>query len=59
MFTQADLLIVNHGHSYIDYVCAMCFSEHVEMFVIVSGAAIWVYATNYLSGRKRDDTSGQ
>ena len=40
MFTQADLLIVNHGHSYIDYVCAMCFWEHVEMVVIVSGAAI-------------------
>ena len=32
-----------------DYVCAMCFWEHVEMFVIVSGAAIWVYATNYLT----------
>ena len=44
MFTQADLLIVNHGHSYIDYVCAMCFWEDMEMFVIVSGAAIWVYA---------------
>ena len=51
MITQADVLMVNHGHSYIDYVCAMCFSEHVEMFVIVSGAAIWVYATNYLTMR--------
>ena len=49
MFIQADLLIVNHGHSYFDYDCAMCFSEHVGMFVIVSGAAIWVYATNYLT----------
>ena len=54
MFTQADVLIVNHGHSYIDYVCAMCFWEHVEMFVIVSGAAIWVYATNYLTERAAD-----
>ena len=54
MFTQADLLIVNHGHSYFDYDCAMCFSEHVEMFVIVSGAAIWVYATNYLTTRASD-----
>ena len=44
MFTQADLLIVNHDHSYSDSVCAMCFWKHVEMFVIVSGAAIWVYA---------------
>ena len=35
MFTQAELLIVNHGHSYIDYDCAMCFWDHVEMFVIV------------------------
>ena len=51
MFTQTDLLIVNNGHSYIDYVCAMCFWEHVEMFVIVAGAAIWVYATNYLTER--------
>ena len=41
MFTQADVLTVNHGHSYIDYVCAMCFWEHMEMVVIVSGAAIW------------------
>ena len=24
MFTQADLLIVNHGHTYIDFDCAMC-----------------------------------
>ena len=40
MFTQADLLIVNHGNSYIDYFCAMCFWEHVEMFVIMSGAAM-------------------
>ena len=54
MFTQADLLIVNHGHSYIDYVCAMCFWEQVEMFVIVSGAAIWVYAKNYLTKRASD-----
>ena len=54
MFTQADLLIVNHGHSYIDYECAMCFWEHVEMFVIVSGAAIWVYGTNYLTTRASD-----
>ena len=54
MFTQADLLIVNvnHDHSYIDYVCAMCLWEHVEMFVIMSGAAIWVYATNYLTERE-------
>ena len=51
MFTQADLLIVNHGHSYIDYVYVMCFWEHVEMFGIVSGAAIWVYAINYLTER--------
>ena len=49
MFTQADLLIVNQGHSYIDYVCAMCFWEPVEMFVIVAGGAIWVYVTNYLT----------
>ena len=51
MFIQADVLIVNHGHSYIDYVCAMCLWEHVEMFVIVSGAAIWGYARNYLTER--------
>ena len=38
----------------IDYVCAMWFWEHVEMFVIVSGAAIWVYATNYLTERVSD-----
>ena len=54
MITQADVLMVNHGHSYIDYVCAMCFSEHVEMFVNVSGAAIWAYATNYLTTRASD-----
>ena len=55
MFTQADLLIVNHDHSYIDYDCAMCFWEHMEMFVIVSGAAIWVYATtNYPTTRASD-----
>ena len=54
MFTQADLLIVNHGHSYFDYDCAMCFSEYVKMFVIVSGAAIWVFATNYLTTRASD-----
>ena len=58
MFTKADLLIVNndvnHGHSNIYYDCAMCFSEHVEMFVIVSGAAIWLYATNYLTTRASD-----
>ena len=56
MFTQADLLIVNHGHSYmyIDYDCAICFWEHVDMFVIVSGAAIRVYATNYLTTRASD-----
>ena len=51
MFTQVDLLIVNHGHSYIDYACAMCFWEHMERFVIMSGAAIWVYATKYLTER--------
>ena len=55
MFTKADWLIVNHGHSYIDYVCAMCFWEHVEMYVIVSGAAIWVYATNYLIEQVSDE----
>ena len=54
MFTQADVLMVNHGHSYIDYVCVMCFWKHVEMFVIVSGAAIWVYATHYLTTRASD-----
>ena len=55
MFTQSDVLIVNHGHSYIDYVCAMCFWEHMEMFVIMSGAA-W---TTWTSGRQRDETRGQ
>ena len=54
MFTQADLLIVNHSHSYIGYVCAMCFWEHAEMFVTASGAAIWVHATNYLTERASD-----
>ena len=54
MFTQPDLLIVNHGNSYSDYVCVMCFCEHVAMFVIVAGAAIWVYATNYLTKRAQE-----
>ena len=54
MFTQPDLLIVNHGHSYSDSVCAMCFWEHVEMFVIVSGAAMCVYAANYLTKRAQE-----
>ena len=58
--TQPDLLIVNHDHSCSASVCAMCFWEHVEMFVIVSGPAIWVYATNYLTKRaQEDETRGQ
>ena len=62
MFTQADLLIVNHGHIYIDYVCAMCFWEHVDMFVMVPDAVIWVHATNHLTergGGGADKTSDQ
>ena len=34
MFTQADLLIVNHGHSYIDYDCAMCFWESIFVIIV-------------------------
>ena len=37
MFTQADLLIVNYGHSYFDYDCAMCFSEPGEALVLFTG----------------------
>ena len=52
--TYADLLIVNYDYIYSDSVCAMCFWEHVEMFVIVAAAAIWVYATNYLTKRAQE-----